>query len=66
MKNELKQIGIVVAVALSFGFLDSVATSIYWKHLAIKHNAAFFETDSYGLSSFHWNDVSFAQVPETK
>jgi hypothetical protein len=63
MKNTTKQIGIIAIVAMSFGVIDSLATSIYWRHLAIKHNAAFFEANSWGIPSFHWNDVSFAQTP---
>lgn len=63
MKNTTKQIGIIAIVALSFGLVDSLATSLYWRHLAIKHCAAFYETNSWGIPSFKWNDVSFAQDP---
>jgi hypothetical protein len=63
MKNTTKQIGIIAIVALSFGLVDSIATSLYWRHLAIKHSAAFYETNSWGIPSFKWNDVSFAQAP---
>lgn len=63
MNNTTKQIGIIVIVALAFGLIDSIAVSLYWRHLAIKHNAAFYETNSWGIPSFKWNDVSFAQTP---
>jgi len=63
MQNTTKQIGILVIVALTFGVIDSVATSLYWRHLAVKHNAATYEANSWGIPSFHWNDVSFAQTP---
>jgi hypothetical protein len=63
MKNTTKQIGIIAIVALSFGVIDSLATSLYWRHLAIKHNAATYETNSWGIPSFHWVDESFAQTP---
>jgi len=46
--------------------IDILGTSLYWQHQAVVHNAAFFEASSWGNVSFHWNDVSFAQVPETK
>lgn len=63
MNNTTKQIGIIVIVALAFGLIDSIAVSLYWRHLAIKHGAAFYETNSWGIPSFKWNDVSFAQAP---
>jgi hypothetical protein len=43
--------------------IDILGTSLYWKHLAVVHHAAFYESDSWGNVSFHWNDVSFAQTP---
>jgi hypothetical protein len=46
--------------------IDILGTSLYWQHLAVVHHSAFFEASSWGNVSFHWNDVSFAQVPETK
>ena len=46
--------------------IDILGTSLYWQHQAVVHHAAFFEASSWGNVSFHWNDVSFAQVPETK
>ena len=62
----MKQIGIIAIVTLSFGLIDSIITTLYCNHLAVKHNAAFYSANSWGIPSFHWNDVSFAQVPETK
>ena len=46
--------------------IDILGTSLYWQHQAVVHHAAAFEASSWGNVSFHWNDVSFAQVPETK
>ena len=63
MKNKIQQILILATIAFAFCVVDSVATSLYWKHLAIKHNAAFYETNSWGISTFKWNDVSYAQNP---
>jgi len=63
MKNKLKQIGTIAIVALTFCVIDSALTSFYWQHLAVKHNAAAYEANSWGIPSFHWNDVSFAQAP---
>jgi hypothetical protein len=63
MKNTTRQIGIIAIIAVSFGVIDSIATSLYWRHLAVKHNAAFYETNSWGISRFLWNDVSYAQTP---
>ena len=48
-------------------FINSITTvlvmNVYWQHLAIVHHSAFYESDSWGITSFHWNDVSFAQAP---
>jgi hypothetical protein len=63
MNNTTKQIGIIAIVALTFGVIDSLATSLYWAHLAVKHSAATYEANSWGVPSFHWNDVSYAQTP---
>jgi hypothetical protein len=43
--------------------MDCLATSLYWQHQSVVHHAAFFEANSWGCVSFHWNDVSFAQTP---
>jgi hypothetical protein len=63
MNNTTKQIGIIAIVALTFGLIDSLATSLYWRHLAVKHSAATYEANSWGVPSFHWNDESSAQTP---
>jgi hypothetical protein len=63
MNNTTKQIGIIAIVALSFGIIDSFATSLYWRHLAVAHSAATYEANSWGIPSFHWNDESSAQTP---
>lgn len=42
--------------------VDTLAVSLYWQHTAIVHHAARFEVDSWGNTSFHWNDDS-AQAP---
>jgi hypothetical protein len=63
MKNKLKQLGIISIVALAFCVIDSCLTSLYWQHLAVVHSAAIYEANSWGVPSFHWNDVSFAQAP---
>ena len=62
-KNTIKQISTLAIVAFTFCVIDTIATSLYWRHLAVKHNSATFETNSWGIPSFHWNDVSFAQTP---
>jgi hypothetical protein len=53
---------IALAIMIICG-IDCILTSLYWQHLAVVHNAACFEADSWGRVSFHWNDVSFAQTP---
>jgi hypothetical protein len=49
---------IIVLIAI----LDSLATNLYWQHEAVTHHAARFDANSWGISSFHWNDDS-AQTP---
>jgi hypothetical protein len=42
--------------------LDALLMEKYMEHLAVVHHAARYEVDSWGNSSFHWNDDS-AQTP---
>jgi hypothetical protein len=63
VKNKILDILTFVSVILAFELLVILATSIYWQHQAVTHHGAFFEANSWGLVSFHWNDVSFAQTP---
>lgn len=53
-------IGIVIIV---LNIATILCTSLYWQHQAVVHHSALFESDSWGNSSFHWNDDSFAQMP---
>ena len=54
---------LIAAIAICIvGAIDSVATSLYWQHISVTHHAAHFEADSWGISSFHWND-EYAQIP---
>lgn len=68
MKNKEYFINLLTIgfVTLSFSGISAMTTAQYYRHLAVVHHAAFYETSSWGNPSFHWNDVSFAQVPETK
>ena len=61
--NTTRNILITAIVALSFGLIDSLATSLVWRHFAIQHHAATYEANSWGIPSFHWNDESSAQTP---
>jgi len=63
MNNTTRNLVILAIVALTFCVIDTLAISLYWRHLAVKHNAATYEANSWGIPSFHWNDVSFAQTP---
>ena len=58
-----KQIAILALFITIFCLFDCLLTSLYWQHQAVLHHAAFFEADSWGMVSFHWNDVSYAQTP---
>ena len=57
----------VVAIAALVCLITMVSTGLYVdataKHEAIMHHAAFYESDSWGNTTFRWNDVSFAQTP---
>lgn len=61
--TTMKQVVIIAIVALSFGVVDSIITKLYCNHLAIKHHAAFYESNSWGIPSFHWSDDSYAHTP---
>jgi hypothetical protein len=63
MKPQLKQHLAIILTISTICIVDCLATSFYWQHQAVLHNAAFYEANSWGKVSFHWNDVSFAQTP---
>lgn len=65
-KKYLIDLLMVGLVALAFSAASAGITSYYWQHLAVVHHAAFYEANSWGNSSFHWDDDSYAHVPETK
>jgi hypothetical protein len=63
-KTEKITLGITtIVVAISIFFLGCAFAEMQWKHKAIIHNAAFYEADSWGQVSFHWNDDSVAHTP---
>ena len=53
---------LVSLLVIVFCAIDTLATSIYWQHQAVVHRGARWEADSWGFTSFHWNDDS-AQAP---
>lgn len=63
MKTTTRNLAILSIVVLTFCVIDSIATSLLWRHSAIVHHAAFYEANSWGIPSFHWADESFAQTP---
>ena len=63
-KTEKIMVGITsIVVAVSIFILGWGLAEQQWKHKAIIHNAAFYEADSWGQVSFHWNDDSVAHTP---
>ena len=48
---------------ISFFIIGWQFSGMQWKHNAIIHHSAFYESDSWGNVYFHWNDDSFAQIP---
>jgi hypothetical protein len=63
-KIEKFLIGIYVAIILlACGLIGYTTAETRYKHYAIIHHAAFYEADSWGKVSFHWNDDSYAQAP---
>ena len=63
--NE-EQITTTLTLTCLFTVIGLLVMDIGWKHAAVVHHAAFYETSSWGFPSFHWNDVSFAQTPFQK
>lgn len=57
--NTISLTLIIICVML----VNILATTIYWQHEAVIHHGAFWEANSWGIVSFKWNDVSFAQAP---
>jgi len=62
MNNTIKTAIVAIGICIVCT-IDSIITCQYCKHEAVKHHAAFYEANSWGIPSFHWNDVSFAQTP---
>lgn len=62
MKQNTIKVLTVATFIFGIGAIDSIATSLYWQHVATTHHAAHFESNSWGVSSFHWND-EYAQTP---
>jgi hypothetical protein len=62
MSKKTNQTLTVAAIIFGFGVIDSLATCLYWQHVAINHHSAHFEVNSWGISSFYWND-EYAQTP---
>jgi hypothetical protein len=53
--------GIIIVLALmSF---SALVMEQYCKHQAVVHHSAFYEANSWGVVSFHWNDNSYAHTP---
>lgn len=53
---------LIALMVIGFALVDTCVTILYFRHLAVVHHAARYECDSWGNSSFHWNDDS-AQTP---
>lgn len=63
-KVEKFIIGIYAVIILfACGIIGYVIAEDRYKHYAIIHHAAFYEADTWGKVSFHWNDDSYAQTP---
>jgi hypothetical protein len=62
MKHRTHQIILTALIAAILITLDLLIFSIWWQHEAVIHHAGHFETTSWGVTSFHWNDES-AQTP---
>jgi hypothetical protein len=63
-KTEKIMVGITsIVVAVSIFILGWGLAEQQWKHKAIVHHSAFYEADSWGKVSFHWNDDSVAHTP---
>ena len=43
--------------------ITNCITCEIWKHHCVLHHAAFYEVNSWGLSSFKWEDDSYAHTP---
>jgi hypothetical protein len=55
--------GVIIVGMIAFFILGWGFSEQQWKHYAIIHHSAFYESDSWGNVTFHWNDDSFAQMP---
>jgi len=62
MKHTTYQTLILALLVTILCVIDSLAVSLYAQHEAVVHHAARYESNSWGIVSFHWNDDS-AQTP---
>ena len=62
MKHSTYQTILAALLITILCMIDCLATSLYWQHSSVVHHAARYESNSWGISSFHWNDDS-AQTP---
>jgi hypothetical protein len=63
MKKKIIDIAVIAFALIAFEIVTIAFTSLYWQHKAIIHHAAFFEANTWGNVSFHWNDDSYAHAP---
>jgi len=63
MKPEFLNKATLALIAVCILLISNLITCLVWQHECVLHHAAFFEANSWGIVSFHWNDVSYAQVP---
>lgn len=62
MNKRLYQLLLIVSASLGTFTLCAASATLYAQHVAVGHHSAHFEVNSWGLSTFHWND-EYAQTP---
>lgn len=61
MKGLTSQIldkALIVVIVLGLNVLTCIATCLVWQHLCVVHHAGLFESDSWGLTRFLWEDTA--------
>lgn len=63
MKDKHLLILSIIVLVLTLMSISALVMEQYCKHQAVAHHSAFYEADSWGQVSFHWNDDSYAHTP---
>ena len=54
---------ITILLCLIIVTITNTITCLVWQHKCVLHHAAFFESNTWGVTQFKWEDNSYAHQP---